>query len=185
MTLDTAALDLQLTAIIQAIRFPADRAIATAIQPVLPCLSPMMFSTAKQVHQNQTESMTEALLGRAMLAALANDVKPAPLQAPLCLDASSTASFGVYRELASNESYIIALADGGVSISVEPSLAGQLGTSRIKRYSVTQHDLARDMVFAPYNHLPAPEVVVQMTGKARPISVPERGSSTTNITIGQ
>lgn len=183
-TLSSAALDQQITAVLRTIRFPS--AAADPPVPVAPCAIALTFGPAKQLRERQQDSMMDALLGGALAASLQSGAKPDEPPQLLCRDGSSNTQFGVYHGVDNGTSYVIALADGGVSISVEPSLAGLLGVgSKAKRFSVTRNELDRSLVYAPFDNMPAPSVAVEMTAKARPISMTERGSGTTSITLSK
>ncbi len=182
-TLAGPQLDRQLTGLLGSIRFPANIA-KVAVQVMQDCAGPLKFGAAKQLRQADSDSMMEALMGAAIAADPKIEANSGPPEA-FCRDPSSTLLFGVYRGSNPSDSYTIALGDGGESISVGPSLAGLFGVSRTKRYAVTQHHLDRDLVFSPYNKLPDPASVVKMVLKATPISMTERGSNSTSITISK
>ncbi|MET0309761.1 MAG: hypothetical protein ABW023_13725 [Sphingomonas sp.] len=182
-TLDPAALDAKLTEVVTGLQWPAPKAEAAetpAAAPIQACASPLAYSDKAKLKK---PDMTMALIGAALVNAAQNSELKKTVEnagpANFCREGSGEREFAAYRALPlQGDSYLIAIADAGRTISVQPAL--QLDEKR-PGYSVTVNDLANSYIYPPFDKLPAPARVMEAIGKTRPISSTTRSGK--DITI--
>ncbi|AQR74258.1 hypothetical protein [Sphingomonas sp. LM7] len=181
--LDPAALDAKLVEAVAGLGWPAPAtaaAQAPAAAPIAPCTTALNFS--KKAKPKKPD-MTMALFGAALASAARNpEVEKAAGPGPsgFCREGAPGKMATAYRALAGGEGYLIALGDAGRTISVYPELKLDGGSPG---YAVTLQDLATSYVFPAFDKLPAPDKVVAMLGKTRPISSSARGDKTLTINV--
>ena len=146
---------------------PVDRP-APPFVGILDCPAPLKLG--KKARMIRLEMMGSIIFGATLSAAheaKAEAVKDIHDQsAPSsvwCRDPASQQQFGVYRRDADEDSYLIALGDGGTSLAAERYDLGPL-LKPSRGYLVTQSDGVTDQVFPPFDRLPLPEQVLGLPG---------------------
>lgn len=180
-SLDAAALDRTLDAVIGQIRWPKQPRDTIAAEAVMDCASKLALTKARVLKAD----MTEALIG-GTLATMAHDPdrkteeKIPPVR--YCRDAVD-AAWTIYRADGSDRGYVLALNDAGRAISVQPSLAALLMGGK-PRLSVNLLELGHTDTFAPIDRLPPPAQLITMID-GRPSSRVQRGSKDIAIGVGK
>ena len=77
--------------------------------------------------------------------------------------------FGVYRANGDEDSYVVALNDAGLALSVGPSLGGLLGGSSGKTYSLSRLDHGSAAILPSFNRLPPPAQAVSVAQGSAPM----------------
>ncbi|WP_243402902.1 MULTISPECIES: hypothetical protein [Bacteria] len=157
-TLTADRLDTELQQFIAGVRWPKATAAGTAARLVKPCATPLVFRKAKQVATGGGD-----LLMSLMLPSLAATEKAKtaakPDDAPLwCREGDGRTEYGVYRDMRNDQGYTLALYDAGRSISVFPSIMGQIEKTSIYSVSLTDVD-GSTSVLPSFNAMPQPKQV--------------------------
>lgn len=177
-TLDAGALDRKLLEVIGGLGFP-QRTIEGQTEepaPIQPCLDSLPFAKKARLRK---PDMTMAIIGAAMASIPYNeDKEKTESNVELCREGVSEKVKAVYREKSGKKGYIIALADSGRSIEVDP-LIGILASS--PGYSVTFYDLATSFVYPQFDKLPPPDQVLNMVLGTDAISSRPLGEDTKSI----
>jgi hypothetical protein len=162
--LDRAALDTRLTAFIEGLRWPAESAAAPAAAPIMACPSPLHLRTARVVRPDMDATIMDAFGG-----ALVAEHRGAP---PLyCREPGATIERGVYRPDGSSESYLIALADAGIALTVGHAIdlsAIMGGHGPGGRISMTMFGRDGTSVYPSFNRLPPPEQAMAVASRTGP-----------------
>ena len=173
-TLDPAAADTLLSALVTAIRWPATTGDPGVATPVGECADGLKFTRATL----QKPDMMQALLGGTLAAAVA-EKKNAADAAPVewCRDpVKPVVAYGVYRTVGMTDGYVLALGDAGRVATVARSftLPGEPSTGG---YAVTMTDLDGSVAtFPSFDRLPQPQQVLDLVaGGAGPIARMVRG----------
>ena len=151
--LDRAGIDALMTRFIEGLRWPAAAGSERAAVPVAPCPEPLRFRRARVV---RTEA-SDVLMTLLSSAVVAQREGPPPVH---CREPGSTAQHGVYRVEGSRDSYLVALGDAGVTLSVGQALdLGALsgGGGGARRYSMALLDRGTTSALPSFNRLPPPE----------------------------
>ena len=182
---DGAALEARLDEVIAAIGWPEGVEDGAPATLVASCPTSLRYSRRAKL---QAPDMTDALLGAALSSMAAErdggetsvDSRPATF----CRDGPGKAEYGVYRDAGDldREAYLMALADAGRVISVQPSLGGLV--SGTKGYMLSFGDLDRSLVYPSFDRLPAPDKALEAVANGAPISSASRGDGGRTITIG-
>lgn len=180
-TLDPAALDLAMSRIIGAIRWPSAPSAAPAAMPVTPCTTTLRYTKAKLLKPSGSH-MLLTLLGGAIASSHKADDKPAPHQS-WCRDAASAQDYGVYRtDAMGDSSYALAILDAGRAVFVQRSIAAQIGEG--ESYSVSLIDVDRSTVaFPSFDRLPQPAQVAELVFKGQPLGRSTSGKGKTDVQI--
>lgn len=136
---------------------------------VTECAEKLKFKKAKDAKQDGGS----ALLGALLSEIVADKVKNAqvdgskPKSARVwCRDGSLDPMQNAYRANASTDSYMIALGDSGMSVSVAPDMSAQLLQDEKKKskpaYSITVITDAKWINYVPQNRLPSLERVLEV-----------------------
>ena len=175
---DGAGVDAALTDLIAKIRWPANLTTTVVPDPIQPCVSsPLKFKRAKVLKPDLGQSLLGAALVMAANGKEASKEMAGPAQT-YCSEGRGSADYSVYRPVGTNNQYVIAFGDAGISASVYPqfSLDGRKGN-----YSVTLSDLDSSDSYPGFNALPEPAQVFAMVMKMSPVSSTAHGSK--NITL--
>lgn len=185
-TLDREAMAVRLDRTIAAIRWPSF-AKAEPAYPMAPCAELLNIAKPARPKRSDSKSMAAGMLD-ALIGSIepkapeANDAPSKPVR--WCRDALTTGGGGVYRADEAKDSYIIALGDGGVGMTVRPSLANLLEKNG-KSWSVSLVQLERQIVFPVYDGIIQPQQAIALLENPKPISAtttwPERGSITITL----
>ena len=159
--LDRAALDARLTAFIEGLRWPAEAAPGRVAVPILPCPDPLQLRNARVVRADMDATIMDAFGG----ALVAEHQGPLPVY---CREPGATAERGVYRPDGSRESYLIALADAGITLVVGhaidlSALLGGRGPGG--RISMTLQGRNETSVYPSFNRLPPPDQAMAVAGR--------------------
>ncbi|MGR6329837.1 hypothetical protein ACU5AX_12280 [Sphingomonas sp. XXL09] len=150
----------RLSDLVKAIRWPAAASAAgvVAATPIKACPTPLSFNKAKVVKPNGSDLLM-SLVGSSIVAKQKAD-KTAPPATPVswCRDGDGSTEYGVYRANGETVGYTLALYDAGRSVTVFPSLMGQI--DKTGTYSVTLADVdGSTSVFPSFSAMPAPKQV--------------------------
>lgn len=176
--MSAAEVDAALLDIIGKIRWPSDRPAAQVAVPVAPCTNSLKTRKAKLLQPD----LAQALLGAALSGIVEKKEREEPAAGgrpvAFCREGAQSPEFGVYRSNQSNDGYVMALGDAGISASVFPGLS----LSNRKEYAVTlsTHD-SRD-TYPSFNALPDPKQVFALVTSRGPMSRAMRGSNNIVIT---
>jgi hypothetical protein len=159
-TLEPAALDAQLSAAIDAIRFPAGAASGPSVSAMAACVSALPYR-----HADLTKpDLAQTLLGA--VGPLVPEKSNNPAEA-WCREASVQAGFGVYRQVTAENRYLIALGDAGRTITVSPEFPLE---GKSKGYTIIYHDLDSSAVYPSFDRLPEPAQVIDIVTHMAPLS---------------
>jgi hypothetical protein len=184
-TLDKDALRGRLERTIAAIGWPSF-AKARPRYPMTPCAEPL--SIAKPANPAKLvgdESMAAGMLDALVAGAGAKQPEESEGQAtPVrwCRDAITTGGAGIYRRNEEKDNYILALGDGGIGMTVGPSLSNLLGKGN-KSWSVSLVQLERQVIFAPYDDILQPQQAVALLQTGKPVSAAATWPKTGAITL--
>jgi hypothetical protein len=146
----------------------------TAAQPISNCPSKLRYVPLKAMKAKGTDAFA-SVLGASLIGAAG--VAPATY----CRELPGTPVFGVYRKPEESRSYVVALADSGRAVSVQPS--PQLAERARETSSVSLLDLGRTLVYGDFKSLPEPGAVVRHVLTSGPIAMTEFSNGKVNTTI--
>lgn len=157
--LDQAGLDALLTRFIEGLRWPAAAATGErAAVAIAPCPEPLRFRRARVVRSDASDVLMTLLSS----AVVAQREGPPPVY---CREPGAS-GHGVYRVEGSRDSYLLALGDAGVALSVGQALnLGALtgeGGGGGRRYSVTLLDRSATSALPSFNRLPPPDQAIAL-----------------------
>ncbi|MBO9574484.1 MAG: hypothetical protein J7494_01985 [Sphingobium sp.] len=184
-TLDPTGLRARMDKVLGGISWPAfDGALAA--DPVIACAKSLKLDKPAKVVTGGND-MAAALLG-AVAVSVRQDEKAgkAPKAPPAhwCRETVLANGSGVYRANNAEDSYVIAVGDSGVGLSVAPGLAGLLGEGK-KGWTPNLVLLDRQLVFRDFDRLPQTDQMIELLEKGRPISSattwPENGNKSISI----
>jgi hypothetical protein len=177
--LEAAALDGEMTAILDGIGWPPDKPGAPVAVPVKPCGALPHFRKARMLQPN----MAQALMG-AITGAVAGDDKSKATPPPVYCRAqqAADATWGVYRAEGAEDGYVLALEDAGRAIGVQPSLAALINNSK-PAFTVTFMDLTETRTYGDVSALLPPEQALDLVSHHAPIATSSTQGGGKNITI--
>jgi hypothetical protein len=183
-SLDANALDGKLTTMLADIRWPAASAKSFAAAPVEACVDQLTFKRARL----KQADLTQALIGSAVLNAAAKQAKEKAEKlepARFCHDREGpNGEWGLYRNAAARDSYVLALGDAGRAITVARSFSNQLGLDNSSgSYSVSFLDLDSVMQFPDFDRMPSPEQAIALATQTRPISTTSQSGGQSTVTL--
>ena len=156
-SLDPAALSVRMNAFLAGLRWPAATGAGAPPRPIAACAAPLAAKRAKVIRPE----MANVLIDLVTADMVADKAKgPAPVY---CRDPAALGPHGVYRPDGSKRSYLIALNDAGIALSVAPAISiDELGSGGGKRWSMTL--LGRDTRSAlpSFNRLPPPDQALKV-----------------------
>ncbi|WP_174285694.1 hypothetical protein [Sphingomonas bacterium] len=182
-TLDPAAADAKLSALIAAIRWPTTGDSVPVAKPVGECADGLTYHKAAA----RKPDMMQALLGGAVAAGMEKDHPADATPVEYCRDpVPPTVDYAVYRAMGTSDGYTLAIADSGRIASVYKGLTlpGQPSTGG---YAVTYADLDGSIAtFPSFDQLPQPQQVLDLVlGGHQPIARTATGAGgKTGMTIG-
>ncbi len=142
---------------------------------VTDCEEKLSFKKAKDAKADGASSLVNALLG-GMISEKAKEKRaeegPGPAVA-WCRDSSLSGMQVAYRANASTDSYLIALGDSGMAVSVAPDAGAALLSdkpSKKKSYSITVITDAQRINFVPQDRLPSLQRVLEVINANRRVS---------------
>jgi hypothetical protein len=158
--LDRAGVDALMTRLIQDLRWPAESAAERAAVPIEPCPDPLRFRQARVMRSDTANVLMDLMVG--VVAAQAEERSPPPVY---CREPGPLADYGVYRPNRSTNSYLVALGDAGLALTVGPAmdiaeLSG--GGGRGSRYSMMMQDRESTSALPSFNRLPPPAQAVSV-----------------------
>lgn len=169
--LDRAALDERLTRFIAGLRWPAAAAGERAAAPVLPCPTPLRLRNARVLRDPGMGNVLSDAMGGIIIEQAQQDGDGPPPR-PYCREPGATLAYGVYRPGGAADSYLIALGDAGIALSIGQALdlsalLGGGGGGRT-RFSMTM--LGRDgtTVYPSFNRLPPPAQALSVASGSGP-----------------
>ncbi len=176
--LDPAALDAKLEEVIKAIGWPASVKEPNIAAPIAVCVDQLAYARKAKLKK---PSMTDALLGAALVGVVADKVEKGEQGTPIdwCREGEGNKSYGVYRDKGGSKAYTLALGDAGQIISVSPGIALDGGSGG---YMLTLSQLDRTLVYPSFDRLPTPDAAFQAVSKTAPVSSSARGGK--DLTIG-
>jgi hypothetical protein len=145
-SLDRAALEAKLDAILASLGWPAEASAPHAAAAILPCPRPLKTKQAKIARDD---------LGDVLVNAVSFSIEREGPPPVYCREPGLPPELGVYRPNGDDNSYVVALNDAGLALSVAPSLSALLGGDG-KKYSVTRLNHGSAEVLPSFNRLPPP-----------------------------
>ena len=179
--LDAAGLDARMTEIIAGIGWPDGVAESPAAAPVPACSGQLAYARGAKLNK---PDMADALIGAMVGGIAAEKAEKSPEQGrPItwCREGEGEARFGVYRDAASVDSYMMALGDAGRVVNVNRGF----GLDDKQNFMLTLGDLDRTLVYPSFNKLPRPEAAFQAVTKTAPISSSSRDGKDITIGVGE
>jgi len=156
---------------------PAAEFDQPSIVPVIACEDKLAFKKkAKDAKTDGASSIMGALMGAPIPeAAGEQNERTQPVAAAVwCRDASLIPAQVAYRKDASTDSYLLALGDSGIGVSVAPDASLMLPESKANKkdqaFAITVITESERINFVPQNRLPSPERVMEIIISNRPIS---------------
>ncbi|WP_271300519.1 hypothetical protein [Sphingomonas sp. CV7422] len=163
-TLTATQLDARLQAVIGGIRWPKPAGMpAPAAVPIVACTTALHFAKAQPI---KTPDILSMLSGS--IAASAAKSEPAGPRPVWCRDGEPRVEYGVYRT--DERSYVMALYDAGRTVSVFPSIMGQIEKSGSYAVSLTDVD-GTTSAFPTFDHMPSPKQVWSLVGSGKRVAV--------------
>ncbi len=161
--LDRAALDSKLDSLLSALGWPAEAKAPHAAAVILPCPVPLKVKQARIVRDEMSQMIMNSVVGISM-----EREGPPPVY---CREPGLPPEFGVYRANADDKSYVIALGDSGIALSVGAafsldSLMGGGGSG--KSFSMTRLDRNGTSVMPSFNRLPPPQQALSVALSSSP-----------------
>lgn len=155
-SLDRAALEAALTRFLEGLRWPAPAAGERVALPIEPCPRPLSLRNARVVRSDMGNVLMDAVAGSMQ----AESEGPLPVY---CREPGATLQYGVYRPNAARDSYLIALNDAGIALSLGQGmdlseLLGGGGGGR--RVSMTLLERNSTAVLPSFNRLPPPSQAI-------------------------
>ncbi|MGZ8998117.1 MAG: hypothetical protein ACXW2T_04580 [Allosphingosinicella sp.] len=161
--LDRAGLDSKLDSLLSALGWPAEPKATYAAAPILPCPRPLKTKQARIVRDDMTQMLMNSVIGISM------EREGAP---PVyCREPGLPPELGVYRAGADEKSYVIALGDSGLALSVGGALSldALMGGSSSKSFSMTRLDRNGTSVLPSFNRLPPPQQALSVALGSSPM----------------
>lgn len=161
--LDAAALDALLTRFVEGLRWPAARPGERAAAPIEPCPRPLVLRNARVVRSDVADVLMDAVAG---------SIRPeGEQQLPIyCREPGASREYGVYRPGGSRDSYLIALNDAGIALSLGEGInfSELLGGGRGgRRISMTLLEREATAVLPSFNRLPPPPQAIAVAFNTR------------------
>lgn len=159
--LDRAGIDALMTRLIEDLRWPAQSNAERAAVPVEPCPEPLRFRQARVVRSDPANVLMDLITGIVVERGEERGPPPVYCREPGIL----IADYGVYRANRSTNSYLVALGDAGLALTVGPAmdiaeLSG--GGGRGSRYSMMMQDRETTSALPSFNRLPPPAQAVSV-----------------------
>jgi hypothetical protein len=159
-SLDGAALGRKMDAVLAALGWPAEAGAPRAAAPMLPCPAPLKTRQAKIARDDMADVLMNAV------SSSIEREGPPPVY---CREPGVSGGLAVYRPDGDDNSYIVALDDAGLALSVAPSLSALLGGSHGKKYSLTRLQHGGADVLPSFTRLPPPEQAVSVAQGSSPM----------------
>jgi hypothetical protein len=169
-SLDGAALDAKMGAVMEALGWPAESGTPHTAAAMAPCTTPLKTKQAKIVH----DDMGQVLMNSVAFISMEREGPP-PVY---CREPGLAPDLAVYRADGDGNSYVVALNDAGLALSLGPALSLDAllgGGGPGKKYSMVRLNHGATEVFPSFNRLPPP---------AQAVSVAQGGSPTIMTTTG-
>ena len=115
--LDRDAVEALMTRLIADLRWPAEGAAERAAVPIELCPEPLRLRQARVIPNEPSNVLMDLMTS--VVAAQAQERGPPPLY---CREPGPPADYGVYRADRSTSSYLVALGDAGLALTVGPAL---------------------------------------------------------------
>ena len=176
---------------LRGIVLPAAQIRQTAPVPVSQCAKELEFKKkAKDAKVDGGSALINALLGSVTLdETKESDAEMASGEDPVtwCRDSKLGGNQVVYRADGSENSFLIALGDSGMAVSVGPDLGAALlgpasGSSK-KKYSITVITDNRRINYVPQNRLPSYNRVMEIINADRVVSSSTTWGKDTSVTL--
>jgi hypothetical protein len=165
--LGAAALRTRLEEIARGIHWPAPEGEMREPVLVTNCAEPLRLRRARVNAPDMGDALIAGLMGAAAGVRLPN-AAPA-----YCRDPGATVEYGVYRAVGSSDSYILALHDSGIAVSLAPAVTmADLGGDQRRRgspVSMTLLDRNRAGSWPNFDRLPPPQQALQVLRTSGPI----------------
>jgi len=175
--MDAAALDAELSAVLNDIGWPADKLGAPVATPIKPCAELPSFHKAKLLKPDMMQALMGSLIGAA-----AEDEKKTTLPTYCRAQQEPGGAWGVYQMEGADKGYVLALADAGRAIGVQPSLAAAINKSK-PAYSLTFMDLTQRQTYPDVSDQLPPEQALDIVNRTSPIASASTLSGNKSITI--
>ena len=173
-TRDVAQLEAWMSEAVSQLVLPESLSPGAAIEPVVDCKEPLKFKgKSKDAPKDGAASLLGGLLGSITLEKAEQTDSDASVVTPVkwCRDSTLGQNQTVYRADAATDSYLIAVGDSGVGVSVHPdqafALLGGPDKGSSQRYAVTMHFDGENVNFVPQDRLPSPKRVIELINGKR------------------
>ncbi len=158
----------------RAIHWPAMAGEVREAGTIADCQQPLRLRRARVIAPNMGDALIGGLMGAAVI------TRPSESGLTYCRERGATLETGIYRPAGSTDSYILALGDAGIALSLMPAVttadlgAGERG--RGTAISMTLLDRARAATWPSFDRLPPPEQAMQALRQSGPIVSASYGS---------
>lgn len=158
-------LDAQLQQAIATIHWPRPAGpAAPAATPIRACATPLVFTHAKPIKPAGGDMLMALLAGSIAAKAKADPATPPQPRPSWCREGDARLEYGVYR--AHGAGYEMALYDAGRTVSVYPSLMGQIEKSGTYTVALTDVD-GTVSSFPSFDGLPTPKQVWELVASGK------------------
>jgi hypothetical protein len=186
-TLDETKLAARLDSFVAALPFDAAGLPTAPESAMTSCGDALRFKSAKRANPPDLGATLLLSTISGIVEQKEKEAKDAPATetARFCRDAASTADFGVYRADGATDTYVIAVGDDGMSITVarQPAVA-LLGGKGDKDYWIDLSTIYATSTYRGFRNLPAPDKVIAVVNSESPLSSVERdGTGNTTINL--
>ena len=174
VSIEPAQLDATMSAIVAGIGWPQAVAESPAAVPVAACAQPLAYAKRAKM---RAPSMQDAIVGGAAVSLTAEgEGNAAPI---LCRDLPPTSDYGVYRDPAATNSYLLAVGDAGIIISIAPDMfaEGKSGFRMIAGF------LDHHAIYSVFDKFPHPDDVMKTVRSVNPAASVSLDGKTVEINV--
>lgn len=172
--LDAAGLETAMTDFVTGLALPAPRIGGAPAYAVQPCADALPSAEARLVPAaDNSVILASALLSIGQESGGKSGKRPEPA-AVYCRDAASTGNYGVYRPNGSQQSYVLAAGDGGVTFMIAPDPLFEGLKTNEDQHTLTLRTSDRVIGFTPYLGLPSPSQAYAALKQSKPTFIQSR-----------
>lgn len=172
-SIEPAALDAAMAGIVAGIGWPQNIAESPAVVLVAACPQSLPYARRAKM---RAPSMEDAIVGgTAVSLAAEGKGNAAPI---LCRDLPPTADYGVYRDPATVNAYVMAVGDAGIIISITPDMFADKPGFRMIAGFLDHH-----AIYSVFDKFPHPDDVMKTIRSVRPAATVSLDGKTVAINM--